>query len=90
MKKAPEELPASALRYLLIEEVKKFIICLDYSSTEELQEMKLHLRKIFDLITEKERAELTPIIWGKNATSLGENSPKPDLLDGIRPGLSSD
>ncbi|HEX9513679.1 MAG TPA: hypothetical protein VF939_24475 [Puia sp.] len=96
MEKALEKLPASALRNLLIEEIKKFIVGLDHSSTEELQEMKLHLRKIFDLITEKEKAEGIPLSWGKNSTSLAENSPisgnspKNDLTDGMMPDLQTD
>jgi hypothetical protein len=73
MDKALEKSSASAMRNLLIEEIKKFIACLDHGSTEDLQKMKLHLRYIFDLITEKEREELIPISWGKNSTSKMEN-----------------
>ena len=67
MEKALEELSASALRNLLIEEVKKFIIALDNDPTDELDRKKLHLRKIFNLITEKEKKEKIPLVWGKNA-----------------------
>ncbi len=77
MEKTLEELSASALRNLLIEEVKRFIISLDYSSIEELQELKLHLKNIFDLITEKERLEMIPLTWGKNSTQPDAN-PQPD------------
>ena len=66
MEKALEELSVSALRNLLIEEVKKFISCLDYSPTEELVQMKGKMRMIFDLIAEKEREERIPLVWGKN------------------------
>jgi len=82
MDKALEKNSASALRNLLIEEIKKFIVCLDHGSTEELQKMKLHLRHIFDLITEKEREEIIPISWGKNSTSVIKNSTQPDSING--------
>jgi hypothetical protein len=68
MKKALEELSASALRNLLIEEIKKFIVALDNDTTDELDQKKLQLRKIFTLIREKEQKEKTPLIWGKNST----------------------
>ncbi|HEY4286653.1 MAG TPA: hypothetical protein VGN00_06095 [Puia sp.] len=77
MEKALEEMSASALRNLLIEEVKKFIIALDIDSTEDLDRRKLKLRKIFNLISEKEKKENLPLIWGKNST----NQPKPPTLD---------
>jgi len=67
MEKALEELSASALRNLLIEEVKKFTIALDNGSTEELQAMKYRLRMLFDLIAEKEKDEGKPLAWGKNS-----------------------
>jgi len=68
MEKALEELSASALRNLLIEEVKKFIVALDNDTTDELDRRKLRLRKIFNLIREKEQKEKIPLIWGKNST----------------------
>jgi len=61
MEKSLNELSAWALRRLLIEDVRKFIKCLDRGSTEELQQMKLRLREIFDLLTEKERHEIVSI-----------------------------
>lgn len=69
MEKALEELSASNLRNLLIEEVKKFIIALDNDPTHELELRKLYLRKIFVLITEKEKKEMIPLVWGKNSTN---------------------
>ena len=75
MEKALEELSASSLRNLLIEEVKKFIIALDNDPTDELERRKLHLRKIFNLITEKEKKEMIPLAWGKNSTNPRTNSP---------------
>ncbi len=69
-----EQLPLSALRNLLIEEVKRFIIGLDKGSTEDLQQMKLRLRKIFDLISTKEKQESMPIQWGENSAKLSHTS----------------
>jgi hypothetical protein len=69
MEKALEELSASNLRNLLIEEVKKFIIALDNDPTHELERRKVYLRKIFVLITEKEKKEMIPLVWGKNSTN---------------------
>lgn len=87
MEKSLEELSASALRNLLIEEVKKFISCLEHGSTAELHEMKLHLRKIFDLIADKEQEENLPLIWGKNSTTatnvsltITETEPKDEII----------
>ena len=67
MNKDLEELSAAALHKLLIEEVKKFISALDGTSTVELQAMKYRLRRIFDLIAEKEKAESKPLAWGKKS-----------------------
>ncbi len=85
--KALEKNTASALRNLLIQEVKKFIVCLDHSPTEELQEMKHYLTNILNLITEKEREEITPIPWGKNSTPIAKNHTQSDSLNGITPDL---
>ena len=62
MEKALEELSASALRNLLIEEVKKFIVALDNDTTDELDRKKFQLRKIFNLITEKEKKENVSLV----------------------------
>jgi hypothetical protein len=78
MKKVLEELSASALRNLLIEEIKKFIVSLDHSSSEDLQEMKLHLKNIFELITEKEREENAPLHGGKSSTMYKKSGQKSD------------
>lgn len=84
MKKTLEELSASVLRNLLIEEIGKFIAGLEYSSIEDLQEMKLQLRKIFDLLVKKEAEEIAPILWGKKSTQAAKDSPQPD------PGIVQD
>jgi hypothetical protein len=83
MEKVLEELSASTLRTLLIEEVKEFIICLDNSPMEELVQKKARLRKIFDLLTEKERDENAPIVWGKNSTNQPKENPIPDFVQKI-------
>ena len=89
MKKALEELSASALRNLLIEEVKKFIVALDNDTTDELDQKKLQLRKILNLITEKEKKEIIPLVWGKNSTNPHISSLL-DLKDGSRPNQPND
>ena len=66
MENTLEQLSASALRRLLITDVQQFIAALDTGSTQELDEMKARLRRIYDLIAEKEKAENDPLHWGKN------------------------
>lgn len=85
MEKALEDLSASTLKNLLNTEVRVFIAALDNGSTEDLQRMKLRLRRISDLITEKEKVDSIPLIWGRNSTNSTSNS----QLD-IRDGLTSD
>jgi hypothetical protein len=72
MEKPLEDLPASALRNLLIEEVKQFILSLDNGSTVELEKRKLSLRRIYELIQQKENAESSPLNWEKKTP--GTNS----------------
>ena len=83
MEKALENLSTSALRNLLIDEIKKFILHLDHGSTEELMAMKLHLRNIFDRITEKEREDAGPLKWGKGSTINGESTIQTDFIKEI-------
>jgi hypothetical protein len=90
MEKALEELSVSALRNLLIEEVKKFILCLDYSPTEELVQMKGKLRMIFDMIAEREREENIPLVWGKNSTQPAKDKLQADPIRKIISDLQSD
>ena len=78
MEKAPKELSASALRKLLIVEVERFITSLDHGSTEELQEKKDRLKEILHSLTEKERAEMSRILWGKNTVKRKEDTSSPD------------
>jgi hypothetical protein len=80
MEKALQELSTSALRNLLIEEIKKFILCLDNSPTEELVQMKFRLRTIFDSIAEKEREERNPLAWGKHSTQQAKDDSYSDTV----------
>jgi hypothetical protein len=89
MENALEELSASALRNLLIEEVKKFIVALDNDPTDELDRKKSQLRKIFNLIREKEQKENIPLTWGKNSTN-SQTSSSLDLKDGLIPNQPND
>jgi hypothetical protein len=89
MDKALEELSASALRNLLIVEVKIFIYYLEQGPIPELTQMKDRLRKIYELIAEKEREEEKAITWGKNTTQPVKNSP-PESIDKIISDLQSD
>ena len=40
-----------------IEEINEFIICLDNGSTEELEQRKFRLRKIYELLATKEEED---------------------------------
>jgi hypothetical protein len=75
MVKPLEDLSASALRNLLIEEVKQFILSLDNGSTEELEKRKLSLRRIYELIQQKENAESSPLNWGKEYPGANAKTP---------------
>ena len=76
MEKALEDLPASTLHNLLIEEVSMFIVCLDKETTEELEQRKAHLRKIYDLISLKEKEAAAPLVWGKNSLKTDSRNTK--------------
>jgi hypothetical protein len=75
MEEPLEDLSASALRNLLIEEVKQFILSLDYSSTAELEKSKLFLRRIYELIQQKENAENSSLNWGKKSPGANTKTP---------------
>lgn len=70
MEKALHELTAANLRNLLIDEVKHFITTLDEAPAMELDIQKRRLRKIYELIAEKEQAELAPLQWGKSSVEV--------------------
>ena len=69
MEKALNQLTASSLRDLLNKEIRSFIDCLDHGKMEELQERKARLKEIFNLITEKELLESSPLIWSRNSST---------------------
>jgi hypothetical protein len=71
-----EDIPVATLRKVLIEEVKEFISCLDSSPLEDLHKMKVRLKTIFTLISEKEKTHEFPLIWGKNSTPSGKTTPQ--------------
>ena len=73
MENALENKSVSALRNLLIEEVKSFIGRLDDAPTAELDARRLRLRTMFDLITEKEENERRPLAWGKNSAQTANS-----------------
>jgi len=80
MEKPLEELSASNLRTLLIEEVKLFIQGLENGSSQELQQKRTRLISIFHLLTEKEKLEMAPLVWGKNSAKFnGEAASQSDL-----------
>jgi hypothetical protein len=78
MEKALTEHSASALRILLIKEIRDFIERLDHDSAEDLQKMKNRLKEIFNILTEKEQLEMAPILWGKNSSKNSPDSSQPD------------
>jgi hypothetical protein len=90
MEKALEALSASALRNLLIEEVKVFIMALENSSPDELQAMKDRLRSIYQVISEKEQAETKRPDWGENSTPTPGNGSHGDFLDNLVKNLRTD
>jgi hypothetical protein len=81
-----ESQSASTLRNLLIEGVKKFILCLDNGSTAELDAMRFRLRTIYDLIVEKEQNDQRPLAWGKNSALTQTATPQFDSNTEIIPG----
>ena len=66
-----EQLSASKLRSLLIEEVKAFVQLLDNGSSQELDCKRTRLISIFQLLSEKEKVEAIPLVWGKNSSNAG-------------------
>ena len=70
-----EQLSASKLRSLLIEEVKLFVQLLDNGSSQELDGKRTRLISIFRLLSEKEKVEAIPLVWGKNSSNAGSLPP---------------
>lgn len=53
-----EKLPASALRTIIIDETRKFILALEYGSTlSDLQEIKEFINRLEELLAIKEKEE---------------------------------
>jgi hypothetical protein len=75
MEKALIQLSASALRNLLIQETRAFIDCLDNGTPEELHEKKMRLQEIHEVLDEKERKEMEPIVWSRHSLKPGQKDP---------------
>jgi len=69
MEKPLIELSATALRKLLINEVKHFVECMDVASPEELRDVKDRLIILYKALYEKEQQNRLPIVWGRNSTN---------------------
>jgi len=78
MDKAQDNLSASALRHRLIREIEGFIAGLENSPLSDLQEKKLKIREVLDLLHEKEKIETSSIHWGKNSTEPAKIIPLND------------
>jgi len=80
-----DQLSATALRKLLITEVKTFVAGLETIPHERLQEMRNRLIAIYKLLTEKEQLEILPLVWGRNSAYKqadgGDGSPAADILE---------
>jgi hypothetical protein len=61
---------ASELRWLLIKAVKHFVLCLGNSSAQELNEMRLHSKRILNLLKEIEYNEESNTTWVNNSTEF--------------------
>lgn len=79
MEKALIQLSASALRNLLILETRAFIECLDNGTPEELNARKLRLQEIHEVLDEKERKEMQPILWSRHS-SKSDQPPPPERM----------
>lgn len=75
MEKALVQLSASTLRNLLIQETRAFIECLDNGTPEELHARKLRLQEIHDVLDEKERKEMEPIVWSRHSSKPDQQPP---------------
>jgi len=64
-----EDLSASNLRTLLIEEVKAFVKLLDHGNWQELKGKRDLLMAIYHHLSEKEKLESAPLVWGKNSST---------------------
>jgi hypothetical protein len=81
MQKDLERYTVSELRWLLINAIKQFIVCLGYSSAEELTEMRQYSKQILSLLKEREEKEKPKIEWVDNSTKYVEKSQQLVYLD---------
>ena len=56
------ELSGSALRKLMVRELKQFILLLDNGTTEELEFQKAYLSDIFARLSQKEQEEIQHLL----------------------------
>lgn len=79
-----EQMSATALRKLLLIEVKAFVDGLDNIPPERLQEMRNRLIAIYKTLRDKEQLEMLPLVWGRNsADKKTDTDPVPPALDAL-------
>jgi|GEM_PF-3240845 len=62
-------LSASVLRNLLMDHIHRFIVTIDSGSTDELEQIKHDISKIFAVLDEKEKEEVRKL-YGENVPQL--------------------
>ena len=67
---------ASNLRGLLIKEIKLFIMCLGFCAVEDLEEMRWHIRRLYEVLGEKEKCEMNATNWEKDSSQFGKDTPQ--------------
>ena len=77
MQKDLEKISASELRWLLIKDIKHFVVHLGNSSAEELTEMRQYSKQILNLLKEKEDKGKAKTQWVNNSTKFVEKSQQP-------------
>lgn len=86
-----EQFSATALRKLLITEVKTFVASLETTSPEKLQEMRDRLIGIYKTLTEKEQLEMLPLVWGRNAVDKKPDTKAvPPVVDAVESSPAAD
>jgi hypothetical protein len=75
MEKELEKFTTTALLGLLIEETKKFVECLENTPLRDLIEQRKYLKRIYVLLTEKEKMAKAILKWGRNSTKLVKDDP---------------
>jgi hypothetical protein len=69
MEQELEKFTATALRQLLFLETRKFLDTLEHASSKDLEEHRIYLKFIFDLIEKKDNKQIASFKWGKNSTT---------------------